>query len=133
MISTFEKEGYKEFEHYSIWMEGGNIHTACKPDIIITIDIANHMVAEREKLAKGMKRTILADVRNILSIEGEARKFFASREANHLVRARAILHNHILIYLAAKVFILADRPPAPTQVFYDKNFALRWLEIFKYN
>ena len=41
----------------------------------LTIDIAHHMIAEREKLSKGIKRTILVDVRNILSIEGEARKF----------------------------------------------------------
>ena len=101
-------------------MDGERKHSYClQARHCYKIDIAQHMIAEREKLSKGMKRTILVDVRNILSIEDDARKFFASEKANHLVRARAILHNHVLIYLTAKVFLLVDEPSAPTKIFTE--------------
>ena len=33
MTKNTEKEGFKEFDHFSLWTEGGVIHSVCKPDI----------------------------------------------------------------------------------------------------
>lgn len=133
MKQTTEKEGFIEFEYFSLWIEGGNIHFVCKPDAIITLDIAKYMIVERLKLSNGIMRPILMDVRNILIIEVKARQFFASKEANHLLSASAILLNNALIRLAINIFILIDKPQAPTQLFTDQKLALHWLESFKHN
>ena len=89
------------------------------------------MITERLKLQNGIKLPILMDVRNILIIEVDARQLFASKEANHLLNARAILLNNLSIHLAGNILILIDKPKAPTQIFTDKNLALHWLGSFK--
>ena len=50
MSPETKKEGFKEFDHFSLWIEKGIICSVCEIDMIITLDMAKQMITERLKL-----------------------------------------------------------------------------------
>lgn len=128
------KESVIDTEYCEMWLENGIIFQVYKPDLVVTIDIAKAMVEDRIKISNGITRPMLADIKNLVSIDSEAREYLASERAIYLLSAGAILLGSSLkdyiATLAAKIYLKIDRPPFPTKLFNDKEKALIWLETF---
>lgn len=128
------KESVIDTEHCEMWLENGIIFQVYKPDLVVTIDIAKAMVEDRIKISNGITRPMLADIKNLVSIDSESREYLASDRAIYLLSAGAILLGASLkdyiATLAAKIYLKIDRPPFPTKLFNDREKALKWLEAF---
>lgn len=117
--------------HYTLWIEDGIIHNVYKPDLIMTIDIAIEMVNHRLKLTNDITYPLFVDIRNLVAIKAEARRYLAGSEAVKYASAGAIYLDNHLLYLVGQVFLKIDNPAIPSRLFTDKEKALHWLETFK--
>lgn len=126
------KEGKYEDEFSIMWIENGVGFQVYKKDLRITIDVAKHMVQKRIESFEGKARPVYVDVRNLLTIDAESRKYFASKEAGQLILAGAIHLSNPITRWIANVFMLIDEPITPAKMFTDKDKALHWLQQFKY-
>lgn len=125
------KEGYYQDNFSEMWIENGIGYQVYKPGLEITIDIARQMVIKRVEAFNGVARPVFVDIRNLVSIDGESRKYFASKEAGQLILAGAIYMNNPITKWFGNVFLTLDRPQPPARLFTDRNKALNWLEQWK--
>lgn len=125
------KDFFISTDHYISWLENGIVRLVYLPDSIITLEIAKQMVKQRLEVMGGIIRPVFVDMRGMMSINAEARKYLAGREAIKYVSAGAIYLDNYLHYLTGTVFLKIDRPSIPSKLFTDKEKALRWLEPFK--
>lgn len=125
------KEGYFEDEYSEMWIENGIGFQVYKPQLVITIEVAKQMVINRVKTFNGIARPVLVDVRNLLSIDGASRKYFATREAGQLILAGAIYLDSPIARFLGNVFLMIDKPLTPAKLFTEKERALQWIQQFK--
>jgi hypothetical protein len=107
------------------------IHATFKPNIAITLDAAKQMVADRLEHIGDIKMPLLLDISGLSFIDMEALNYFMSEEATRNITAGAICYSTQMAEFAANVFMGLKKPPIPTQLFQEKEFALRWLSNFK--
>lgn len=125
------KSFYVNTEHYTSWLENGVFYLVYKQDSVVTLDIAKHIVGTRIEMSDGISRPTLVDVRGMIAVNKEAKKYLAGEEAIRYITAGAIYLDNYLHYLAGNVFLKIDQPAIPSKLFTDKEKALRWLEPFK--
>lgn len=125
------KNFHVDTKHYTSWLENGVFYFTYKPGSIITLDVAKYVVETRLNMSDGIIRPAFVDVRGMLAIDKEARKYLAGEEALRYINAGAIYLNNHLIYLALQVFLKIDNPSIPSRLFTEKGKALQWLEHFK--
>lgn len=124
-------ENFIETDHAQYWIEEGIIHVIYKSNLLISLDIAKKMVAERLKLTAGKTMPLYADIRGLISIDTISRKYLAGEEAIKNLSAGAIHINGLISKLAGNIFITVEKPPIPTKLFTDRDKAIGWLEKFK--
>lgn len=125
------KQNFYEDEFSSMWIEDGIGYQVYKKDLVINLDIAKRMVEKRIEAFEGIARPVCVDVRNLLTIDAESRKYFASKEAGQLILAGAIYLNNPITRWVGNVFMLVDKPLTPAKLFTDKNKALEWLQQYR--
>ena len=76
----------------------------------------------------GEKFVVLADIRNLKSISGEARAYLAGGSAERIHAAVAILVENTATRLLANFFINFHKPSRPTRIFSDEQKAIVWLK-----
>ena len=117
---------------YSLtWIENDILHHVYKPSLIIDLNIAKKMVADRLEVSAGITRPMLVDICNLVAIDGPSRKYLAGSEAIKYMSAGAIYLNSYLQFLAGTVYLKVDVPLVPSRLFTEKHKALEWLEQFK--
>jgi hypothetical protein len=126
------QEAYYEDKYSEMWIENGIGYQVYKSEAVITLDIAKKMVAKRIESFNGIARPVYVDVRNLLSIDNDSRKYFASREAGALILAGAIHLDNPINQFFGNIFLLVDRPITPAKLFTNKDKALHWLQQFKH-
>jgi len=125
------RESYIENDFVELWIEDGIIHEVFKPSLIVLdIENAKKIVADRLKVSNGIARPILVDTRNAVSVDKETRIYFASAESLYLLRAGALLIKNPIAKFMGNFFIAVDRPKMPVKIFNNKEHALRWLKRF---
>lgn len=125
------QENFIETEQAQYWIEDGIFNVIYKPDLLISLDVAKKMVAERLKLTDGKTMPLYTDIRGLISIDTISRKYLAGGEAIKNLSAGAIRVNGLISKLAANIFIVVEKPPVPTKLFTDRDKAIAWLEKFK--
>jgi len=126
------KEGFFEDNYSTMWIEDGIGFQVYKPNLVININVAKEMVNTRVDNFNGIARPVLVDIRNLVSIDSQSRKYFASREASKLILAGAIYMDNPLAKWMGNIFLMIDTPITPARLFTDKDKALEWLQRFKY-
>ncbi len=125
------RESYIENDFVELWIEDGIIHEVFKPSLIILdIENAKKIVADRLKVSNGIIRPIFVDLVNAVSIDKQTRRYFASRESVNLLSAGAVLVKNPITKLGGNLFFKIDRPPMPTKLFTNKVEALKWLRQY---
>ncbi len=125
------KQNFYEDDYSTMWIEDGIGYQVYKKDLVITLDIAKQMVEKRIETFSGVARPVCVDVRNLLTIDAESRRYFASKEAGQLILAGAIYLNNPITRWVGNVFMLVDKPLTPAKLFTDKSKALEWLQQYK--
>ena len=126
-----EKQRFLENEYVVIWVEDGIIFEVFKPGTIINLEAGKKVVADRLKISNGKTMPLFVDMRQLLSINKETRRYMASRDALHYLSAGAFLVKSAFTRLAFNAFRVVSNPPIPTKGFTDKEKALSWLKFVK--
>lgn len=125
---------YTENEYFEFWIKDGIVYNIYKPSLkTMTIDIAKRIVRTRLKIVDGTTYPVFIDTREALSINKEARDYFAEKDAMKYINATAILVNSQTAKLLANFYITLSRPKGCTKIFTNKDKALNWLQQFKSN
>lgn len=126
------RQNYFSDEYSEMWIENEIGFQIYKPQLIITIDVAKKMVENRINTFNGISRPVFVDIRNLLSIDSDSRKYFATQEAGQLILAGAIYLENPINRFLGNVFLMIDKPITPAKLFTDKDKALQWIQQFKY-
>jgi len=100
------------------------------PNTKVTLNAAKKHIAACEKLANGKKAPVLIDIRNIKSVDHEARKYFAGEKASKITKASAVLVSSPISRILGDFFIVLNKPPFPIKLFTSKSKAMKWLRGF---
>lgn len=125
------KENHIKTEEYELWIEDGIVYNVYSPNLKIDLALAKEITAHRVRLSDGIARPALTDARNGVSIDGEARAFWASKDGSHLVSAGAVVIENYIQRLLVNAFLTLNRPPLPSKIFTSMEDAIRWLSYFK--
>jgi Na+/H+ antiporter NhaA len=124
------KQNFIDTDYAQMWFEDGLICVVFKSNLIINLDIARNMVAERLKINNQIARPMLVDVSGIVSIDMPSRKFFASEAATQYVKAGAIVVKGLIPQFVTQVFMKIDKPKVPSRIFTNADKAVVWLEKY---
>jgi hypothetical protein len=132
MYEVAMKESYLENDYCSIWISNGVLFLEYKPNLVMGLEAAKRMVADRIKVSNGISRPSLLDLRNLVSTDRATMKYYKTKEVIQYVTASAFLTGSALGSLAGNIFLTLERPRIPTKLFTDQTKALEWLEKYKF-
>lgn len=125
------KERYRENTYVKLWVEDGVIYEIFKSDIEIDLEAAKAIVEDRLVVSNGETMPLFADTRNVLSMDRKAIKYLNQERGVHLLSAGAFyIDSKFQVYLY-NLLMRVKKPPIPAKMFYNKEEALEWLQIFK--
>lgn len=119
-----------EFYHSTIWTENGVLFGRYAPDLVIDINVARDMVADRKKFTGNVFWAMFADATDFLSMDNEARQYLSGKEACEFLTAGVIFGGNKLLELIGTAWVSLDKPAMPTAVFGCRACALHWLEPY---
>lgn len=82
------------------------------------------------KLAQGVRRPILSDIRNLKDVDREGRRLGAGKEAASNILALAILLGSPVSQAIGNIFLKINKPKYPTRLFTSESEAVLWLKRF---
>lgn len=94
--------------------------------VIITLDVAMAMVADRCGIQEGLVYPLLCDIRGVVQIDRLARNYLAL-EGSYLVKAIAIVVGGPVSEALAEFYLHTTYSPVPTESFYNLQEALTFL------
>ena len=124
---TMKKNFENEYAEYGI--DNGIVRFIYKQNIAIQLAGAMEIVSDRLKLQKGRAYPILCDIRGIIDINKDARRFLAN-EGSSLTIAVAFISDNPLSQILTDLYMLANMPPIPTKVVSSELEGLQFLSDF---
>lgn len=105
--------------------------------VCVNLNIKRHTLSHAKQnleairsLAGGVKRPVLIDIRETLSIDADARKYYSSVDYAEVQSAAALIIGSSLTRMIANFFMGLNKPLFPTKMFTDEAQAYKWLEEF---
>ncbi|WP_375768213.1 STAS/SEC14 domain-containing protein [Archangium gephyra] len=118
-----------EVRTQTIWLDDeGIVRARLKPGIHIGLGDAQEAVRAIGELAQGRRSRVLVDMREILSMDREARMYFAGEETAKVESAVAIFIRSPLSRAIGNFFMGLNKPLFPTCLFTSEEEALAWLK-----
>lgn len=111
----------------------GTIHVIFGLNTVLTLEYAKKLVDYRLSISGAMSYPLYIDIRGVVSIDGQTRKFLSGVEGTIQAYAAAIHVDSPISKLFGNMFITIDRPEKPIKLFTSKAKALKWLKKFKCN
>lgn len=99
----------------------------------INYEVAKSIVEQRKKNYSGMLYPTLVDIRQVRSLNQEARRFFQSQEARMGLSAAALLVNSIHTTIIGNFFlqgVFRVSKSFPSKIFNDRQKAIQWLKKY---
>ena len=114
-----------------VWLgEDGILRYQSRLNAEETLPDAQENIAAGERLARGVKRPALVDIRRIHSMEREARLYYAGPETARIETAAALLVSSAFSRIIGNLFMGANKPVIPTRLFTVEQEAVEWLKQF---
>jgi len=112
-----------------MWIKDGILFARFAPSLEMTHDIARTCVEARIFFSRGASYPICVDMRELKSMDKQARHYLASMGAT-LVTAGALITPSAISRTMGNLFLKVDRPPVPTKLFTSMEKAHAWLRKF---
>ena len=122
---------YMENEYVELWEEEGIIYEKFKPQTVLNMEAGRKVVEDRMKLSNNRVMPMLVDIKNLVSVDVQTRRWMATEEALAYLSAGAFIINNTLTRLFFNTFLKLDKPKIPTRGFPNESKALIWLEHYK--
>ncbi len=120
-------------DYVKMWIENGVIHTEYPPNIVITLEIAKKIVADRVEYTGGVTYPGYADIRNLKKAEYPAMKYWASEESYSCLSRLAVFSDKKLSKIFFNFWFKVDKPFRPTRYFTDEGSAYLYLKPVSVN
>lgn len=128
------KENYVKSDYSQTWLENEIVIQDIDPKVTeVNLVMAKQFVADRKAASGSQDRivSVLVIVNNAININQEAKKYYELEDSYINIKAIAMLmDNYIASFVASLVFKI-KKNRVPTEVFNNKNKALKWLEKYK--
>lgn len=110
-------------------LDGGVLYIRYHIGIIITLNAAIKIVADRIRLQDGVSFPALCDMRGVREVNKPARDYLAL-EGSILLKAVAFLVEHPMSEVLSRFYLRTTKPPIPTQSFLDQKEAEKFLAAY---
>jgi hypothetical protein len=127
------KESYLENDFCKIWLSNGILFVEYKPRLVMNLEAAKQIVADRLKVSNGVSRPLFLDARNFISMDRATMKYYKTKEVVEYITFAAFLTGSPLSSLAGNIFLALEKPLVPTKLFTDEKKALKWLKKYNLN
>jgi hypothetical protein len=118
-----------ENEYAKCWIKEGILFFAYKEGVRIDINAAKKIIEARAQFQNDRYYPLLTDIRGVSYFEKPARDYFAT-EGTRLIRSTAILVGSPMSVLIARFYLSINKPAIPTQIFTNRDEALKYLSAF---
>jgi UPF0288 family protein (methanogenesis marker protein 3) len=107
------------------------IHVEFKPNIEITVEFQDELVAMYNQLTGGKKSLFIFEGGEFVSITKEARENAITIEDNTPTRASAIVVRNLAQKIVADFYYKINKPKQPFKVFWSFEKGIIWLQSLK--
>lgn len=122
-------QGCYENEFARFWVQNGILFFEYKPNIVINLEAAKIIVADRILMQNEKSYPILCDIRGILYIDKAARDYFA-QSCSVLIKAVSLVGQQSVSLVLTSFYLRINKPSIPTKIFKDKSAALAFLQDY---
>lgn len=120
----------QETEFVMMFIQDGIFHCHFKEIATMDLSVAQTSVKDRLQFFERKSYPSLFDITQVKQTTKEARDFLAN-EGNELVSASAIVVSSPMLRMIANFYIVVNKPKNPSQLFTDRESAVKWLSRFK--
>lgn len=118
-----------ENEFAKFWIENGILYVRYKPDILIDLDAARTIVADRITLQQGKPYPVLCYTEGIASSTKTARDYLTIK-GSVLTKAIAYLAAPTVSLAMLNFFIEKNAPAVPSEIFTSEMAAKQFLQPY---
>lgn len=119
-----------ENPYATFWLADGILFWTYKPQVVLTVRVAQRVVADRLWFQNEKAFPILCDIRGVVRTEKAGRDYLA-QYGSSLATAVAILTDHVVMNTVSNFYINITKPFAATKHFSCETEALKYLNQFK--
>ncbi|WP_242928645.1 DUF7793 family protein [Pontibacter vulgaris] len=130
MTNSEKNSSITSTDYLNLCVIDGILYCIYKDIELVDLETAKICVKQRIEYSENKSYPVLFDITRVKQSTKEGRDYLAN-EGNDLVIASAILIGSPMLKMSANFFIRVNKPKNPTQMFTDKNSALKWLAQFK--
>jgi hypothetical protein len=114
------------------WLENGVIVQVLSQDYVeVDLPMAKRLVDDRKEVSGNAMRPVLVDVKNVISVRKEAKKYYNQPDSYQNLSAIAMLVDNYIAKTIGNIVFKLQNTPVPTELFNDKSKAMNWLENYK--
>jgi hypothetical protein len=115
---------------FRITLEGGILFVSVRHPCDVGLNDARSAIEAERKLGAGKRLPTLVDMTGTLSIDREARRYFAGPETAAVQNATALIVSSPFTQAIGNFFLGLNKPAIPTRLFTNKSDAIAWLRLF---
>ncbi|WP_339610464.1 hypothetical protein [uncultured Planktosalinus sp.] len=123
-MSLIQRGKYSDF-----WVSDGILYFEYHPIPLVDLKIAKAIVGERLDFQEGRSFPILCKTRGIHDANKAARDYLAT-QGSYLATAVAVLEERLVAQHMLKLYLKANQPLIPTEVFTEEYYAHQFLKPF---
>lgn len=120
---------FYENEYAQFWITNGILIFEYKPNIILSLEVAQNIVADRIHFQNEKSFPVLCDVRGIVDTEKSGRDYLA-QSGSVLTKAVALIVHQKVSSTISNFYLRINKPTVPTQLFTNQDEALAYLKPF---
>ncbi len=120
---------FYENEYAQFWITNGILFFEYKPNIILSLEVAQHIVADRIHFQNEKSFPVLCDVRGIVDTDKSGRDYLAQSGSVLTTAVALIIHQKVSLTIS-NFYLRISKPTVPTQLFSDQDDALAYLKQF---
>jgi hypothetical protein len=120
---------FYENEFAQFWIANGILFFEYKPNTILDLEAAQHIVADRIHFQNEKAYPVLCDVRGIVNTDKSGRDYLA-QSGSVLTKAVALIVHQKVSITISNFYLRISKPTVPTQLFNNQEDALDYLKQF---
>jgi len=126
------KENHIVSKYSESWLENGVVLQVLNQEYTeVDLPMAMQLVEDRKTAAGNAVRPVLVEVKNVISVRKEAKKYYNLPDSYQNLSAIAMLVDNYIAKTIGNIVFKLQNNPVPTELFNDKSKALNWLEKYK--
>lgn len=117
---------YTHFPHLKIKLNDGIIFCEYEEKLLLTLDMAKKMLADRLEFQQGVSYPIVIVLNGLKAADKETRKFTATEGIRGITMGAFIVKSTIEKVIL-NFFLSVEKPPVPAKAFTTEEDAVQWI------